>query len=145
MIAQIRKDWLTARKEKRVAEAALLSTLVSEITMVGKNDGNRETTKEETIKIIKKFIQNVEEIIKLKAESGADAAAEKLEQEWLSRYMPKQMSSEELTAVINEIVGKLPEKSMKVMGAVMGQLQKGHAGLYDGKEAAKLVKQALMS
>ena len=145
MIAQIRKDWLTARKEKRAAEAALLSTLVSEITMVGKNDGNRETTKEETIKIIKKFIQNVEEIIKLKAENEDDATAEKQEKEWLSRYMPKQMSEEELSAVINEIVSKLPEKSMKVMGAVMGQLQKGHAGLYDGKVAAKLVKLALMS
>ncbi|MCK5808296.1 GatB/YqeY domain-containing protein [bacterium] len=145
MIAQIRKDWLTARKEKRSAEAALLSTLVSEITMVGKNDGNRETTKEETLKIIKKFLQNVEEIIKIKREQESDAAGEEQEKEWLVRYLPKQMSEDELVKAIQAIVEELPEKSMKVMGAVMGQLQKKYAGLYDGKSAAKLVKQALMS
>lgn len=145
MIAQIRKDWLTARKEKRSAEAALLSTLVSEITMVGKNDGNRETTKDEMMKIIKKFVQNIEEIIKLKGESESDATSEKQEKEWLSRYLPKQMSEKELSEIIEKIVSELPEKSMKVMGAVMGRLQKEHGGLYDGKEASKIVKQALTS
>ena len=145
MIAQIRKDWLTARKEKRSAESALLSTLVSEITMVGKNDGNRETTKDETIKIIKKFVQNIEEIIKIKGESESDATGEKQEKEWLSRYLPKQMSESELSDIVNKIVADLPEKSMKVMGAVMGKLQKEHGGLYDGKVASKIVKQALTS
>lgn len=145
MITHIRKDWIAARKEKRSAEAALLSTLVSEITMVGKNDGNRETTKEETIKIVKKFLQNIEEIIKLKAENGGDSESEKKEKEWLSRYLPQQMSEEELTAAIDEIVATVPEKSMKVMGAVMGQLNKAHGGLFNGKMAAVIVKKVLSS
>jgi uncharacterized protein len=54
MMDKLRADLLTARKE-RSDMTGLLTALVGEAAMIGKNNGNRETTDEEVLRIVKKF------------------------------------------------------------------------------------------
>ena len=69
---KIKQDRIAAMKAKDSQKSTFLSTLYAEAAMVGKNDGNRDTTDEETVKVIKKYIAGANETIKLAKEIGRD-------------------------------------------------------------------------
>ena len=128
LINKIKSDALIARKARQTDTATLLTTLYSEASMVGKNAGNRESTDQEVLQVIEKFIKNANEI------------------KVLSKYLPKKMSYEELGHVIRGIIKGLTltkDKSPKLMGEVMGMLKILHGGTYDGKVASEIVKKGL--
>jgi hypothetical protein len=143
LLAELRKMMMKAKLEKDTVKGNLLSTLVAEAVMVGKNDGNRETTDAETIAMIKKFLKNVNETLALMEEMGKDKTESLREKEILESLLPKQLDEAELEKVIVEIVAALPEKSPRQMGAVMAELKKKYDGQFDGKTASGLVKKAL--
>ncbi|MBP5435665.1 GatB/YqeY domain-containing protein [bacterium] len=143
MINDLKKMMMKAKLERDTLKGNLLSTLIAEAVMVGKNDGNRETTEAETLNVIKKFLKNVNENIKLLDEIGKDKSDALREKEILESLLPKQLSEEELYAKIVEIVATLPDKSPRQMGVVMAALKKDFDGQYDGKAASSLVKKAL--
>ena len=143
MINDLKKMMMKAKLERDTLKGNLLSTLIAEAVMVGKNDGNRETTEAETLNVIKKFLKNVNENIKLLDEIGKDKSDALREKEILETLLPKQLSEEELYAKIVEIVATLPDKSPRQMGVVMAALKKDFDGQYDGKAASSLVKKAL--
>ncbi len=143
MLATIRKDLFEAKKNHDTVRSNLLSTLLGEATAVGKNAGNRESTPEEVMQVVRKFIKNIDETIALLEKEGKPTEKEKTEKAILESYLPRQMTPEELGKAIDEIIAALPEKSPKMMGAVMAQLKERHSGRYDGRTASQLVKEKL--
>lgn len=71
------------------------------------------------------------------------AAKERTEKEILSVYLPKQLSENELSALIDTTIETMQPDGMKDMGKVIGAVkgQTGTAG--DGAMIAKLVKEKL--
>ena len=65
------------------------------------------------------------------------------EKEILSAYLPTQLGEAQLEEIISTMVAELPEKSMKMMGQIMGKLNKAHGGAFDGKVASEIVKRQL--
>ena len=61
----------------------------------------------------------------------------------LEKFLPKQMSSGEIEAVVNEVIQSTGASSMADMGKVMGMANKQLAGKADGKLIAELVKKSL--
>ena len=61
----------------------------------------------------------------------------------IERYLPKQLSPEELEVVVKKIVEETGASSMKDMGRVMGLANKELAGKADGKAISVVVKQLL--
>jgi len=59
LMEQIKTAQVTARKTG-AQEASLLTTLLGEAAMVGKN-ANRETTDQEVVAVVKKFVKNIDE------------------------------------------------------------------------------------
>ena len=139
LLETIKKDLIEARKAKNMLASAVLSTLYSEATMVGKNAGNRETADSEVVAKVKAFIKNIDETVKSLPEGHSQSTELGKEKELLQKYLPKQMSEEELKNSISEI-GIAYEKSMKSMGKIMGELKTRYDGTYDGKIASALVK-----
>lgn len=143
LLQQIKKDQLQARKDKQAAEATLLTTLIGEAAMIGKNDGNRESTDDEVITVVKKFIKNNKElmnIVKPETDGYADAKAEN---EFLTQYIPSQMTEEELRVAVQSRICTLDEISPKLMGSIMKWLKDNYVGHYDGNLASKVVKELL--
>ena len=144
MLKQIRKEMLMAKKEKDSFKSSVLATVLAEAMMIGKNDGNRETTDEEVQKHIRKTIKNLKETISLLEEGGKDTAKEKKEIEILEAYLPKQMTADEIETIVDEAIsstGATTKKEMgKVMGAVMKKIPKGTA---DNSMVSKLVESKL--
>lgn len=118
---------------------ALLSTLYAEAYKIDKVD----TSDDKVIAIVRKFVTNAEESAKARASRGEATDKEKYEIEVLTRYLPKQLTEEQLEATIEGIIAVLPERSIKMMGAVMAKLKAGFGGEYDGKLASDLVKKTL--
>jgi len=143
LMEQLRVDQLAARKTKKNEPAAILTTLIGEAAMVGKNDGNRETTDEEVVAVIKKFIKGSTEVMERTATDSVAHKVAEFEVNFLAMYLPRQMSDEVLRIKITEIGDELGLSSPKDMGTMMKALKERYAGSYDGKAASTLVRDYL--
>ena len=145
LFAQIKSDQLAARKARDGLKATLLTTLIGELTAIGKNDGNREVIDADVVKLVKKFLDGVNETIALiKDASNVDGSADRYvnllkEQSYLTAYMPQQMDEATLTEVLCELV----TESGPNLGKLMGLLKERYAGQYDGKMASTVAKSVI--
>jgi uncharacterized protein len=139
LLACIKADQLSARKEKRAVTASLLTTLIGEASMVGKNAG-RETTDAEVVATIRKFLKGVDESLRVAGDYRDDAQCTVLweEKTALESYLPRQMDKSELKRVLTQFNAENANK-----GVLMKFLKDNFAGQYDGKLAAQVVDEFL--
>ncbi len=77
-------------------------------------------------------------------EGRADLAQrENFQLEIISRYLPKQMSEDEITQALKSIIEQVGAKGPQDMGKVMGTATKSLAGKADGKMISDIVKKLL--
>ena len=97
------------------------------------------------VKILQKLVKQRKESAEIyKTQGRADLFD--IEQEEIvviEAYLPAQLSKEEITAVISQIVDSLGTVTMKEMGKVMGLANKELAGKADGKLISEVVKTIL--
>lgn len=144
LVNKIKEDSIAARKNAVKEDlrsntiAVFLVTLYAEIVAVGKNKGNRETTDDEAISVIKKFIENN----KVMAQYANDhmRKVQEIELEVLKGYMPEMISEETLRAEIQSLISGIENPSAKNIGQVMGALKKKFGSAYDAKLASEIVK-----
>jgi uncharacterized protein YqeY len=142
LINKIKEDLLTARKNKSTIKVSLLSTLVGESVMVGKNSGNRETNDSEALGVIRKFLKNAEETLQRLNSIGRDTTDIKEEITVLKQYLPQQLETDDLIKII---LTMKQENQLINMGQVMKLLKEQYNGLYDAKNASNIVKSVLVS
>lgn len=130
LFEQIKKDQLTARKNKESEKALWLSTLIGELQR-----GEKDFSDVKVLGLIKKNLDNLRENLK----HHPDSEAVKNEISFLESYLPKQLNDDELKAVIQKLIAE-GATNMKL---VMTGLQTQYTGLYDGKKASGFVKDAL--
>lgn len=138
LLSTIRRDQVSARKSREALATALLTTLLSEASMIGLNDGKRESTDIEVISVIKKFIKGIDETLTIRPSDDLYQ-----ERAILERYLPSQLSEDELKNIVTAIVERLGGPSMKIMGPTMKLLREHYEGQYDGKLASEVVKRVL--
>ena len=63
----------------------------------------------------------------------------------MEKYLPKQLSAEEVKVKVQEIIAETGATSIKDMGKVMGIANKALAGLSDGRTISTIVKELLSS
>lgn len=73
------------------------------------------------------------------------AAKELLQLEVINRYLPKQLSADELTAELKKIIAEVGASGPQDVGKVMGTATKKLAGKADGKMIADVAKKLLTS
>ena len=99
----------------------------------------------EVHKILQKLVKQRKDSASIFSEQNReDLAIPELEQaEIISRFLPKQMSENEVEIVVVEIISKTGANSMKDMGKVMGLTNSQLAGKADGKTISGIVKKLL--
>ena len=108
--------------------------------------GAGDTVSDETaIKLIQKLSKQGKESAELfKSQGRDDLADEELAQvAIMEKYLPKQMSEEEITTALKEIIAQVGANKPQDMGKVMGVATKQLAGKADGKVISAIVKQLL--
>ena len=124
---QINKDYMTAFKEKNVVAKNLLSVVKGEIQTTEKNTGS-ELSDEDVVKILTKTAKSLKEM----ANSGSEMA--KTELEIVEAYLPKQMSKDEITQKVTELVNS----GITQMGAIMKEFSSLPA---DKKMVSEIVRE----
>ena len=71
------------------------------------------------------------------------AQKEKEEMELIERFLPKQLTEQEIKDVVTKIITETGAASPADMGKVMGVASKQLAGLADGKTISNIVKELL--
>lgn len=133
LIEQIRQKQIEARKARSV-DASLLTTLLGEAEMVGKNAGNRAPTDEEVVTVIKKFIKNIDETLEAMKFSSDGKVIDLInEKKTLEQFLPKQLDEDTLRMIT---------KNCKDLPDFMRYLKQEYAGRYDGKLASAIAKEA---
>lgn len=142
LLAQLKKDSLLARKAADRVRGTMLSTLIGEAEMVGKNAANRESTDEEVQQTIRKFLKNNQEALGVIKDPDRRALLEQ-ESAILIAYLPPLASDAEVKAFIAASVATLAEPGPKQMGVVMGALKAKYGNDFDARQASTWIKDAL--
>jgi len=140
LLINIKNDIMLLRKAKSKFALSIVTTLCGEAAMVGKSKGNRESTDAEVVQVVKKFIKNIQEtMLKVKL-SESQIYDMEYEVEILSKYLPEQLTADELTTLITKLISDECYSLPKDMGKVMKHLSIEYAGRFDGKVASDIIK-----
>ncbi|MEU6386661.1 GatB/YqeY domain-containing protein [Streptomyces bauhiniae] len=134
------------RDELRSATLRLTLAAITKEEVAGKE--KRELSDDEVLKVITKEAKKRREAADAFAQGGrpAQAEREKAEGELLATYLPKQLSDDELTAIVAQAVEEAKAggaEGPRAMGAVMKIVNPKVAGQADGGRVAAIVKQQL--
>ncbi|MDP3313363.1 GatB/YqeY domain-containing protein [Lutibacter sp.] len=137
------KDAMRA-KDKVALES--LRAIKSEILLAQTKSGAAEELSEvEEINLLQRLVKQRKDSASIYLEQGRNDLAEpELAQvEIITQFLPVQLSNEELTIIIGEIIQKVGATSIKEMGAIMVEASKQLAGKSDGKSISLVVKKLL--
>lgn len=107
--------------------------------------GDGELSDEAAIKIIQKLVKQRKDSAEIFTTQGRSDLAEKELEEVVAieKYLPKQLTQEELEAKLKEIISKVGATGASDMGKVMGVATKELAGIAAGKAISETVKKLL--
>lgn len=136
-------------KEAMLAKDAIrlrgLRAIKSAILLAKTEKGNAELTEEAELKLLQRLVKQRKESAEIyEQQNRLDLLAiEKEELEVIEKYLPKQLSREEVEAKIKELLSQSGFSTMKDMGKAMGAANLALAGKADGKTISEIVKSIL--
>ncbi len=146
MFDTISNDLKEAMKAKDKVALDTLRNIKKALIEAKTAPGAGDTVDDATaIKIIGKLAKQGRESATLyESQNRADLAAEELAQvAVLEKYLPKQMSDEELAEALKAIIAEVGATTPQEMGKVMGVATKKLAGKADGKAISAKVRELL--
>lgn len=136
------KAAMKARDKNRLS---ILRQVHGEIKNIEVNE-RREITDADVDAMLKRTIKQTKETLdgSIKAGNDQERTDRLTEQvEILESYLPKQVSGEELIALIEEVLAETGAATKKEMGKVMGTLTQKTGGNFDKAQAAKELQSRL--
>ena len=142
---RIKPDLITAMKAKDQASLRGIRAIKAAILLAKTDGSGNEITSDLEIKMLQKLIKQRKDSLEIYEQQGREdlAVTEREEIAVIEKYLPEQISAEELEEVIKTIIAQTGAASMKDMGKVMGMASKQLAGKADGKTISGIVKQLL--
>lgn len=146
MLDQLQEELKIALKAGEKAKMMGLRNIIGKIK-AAQIDKGETLTDEESLKILKTAAKQLKESIDQYRKGGRDDLAEKeaFELTLLEKYLPEQLSEEQIRQTVKNIVKNTGAGSMQDMGKVMGATMQELAGSADGKIVQKIVQEELSS
>lgn len=132
----------TAMKAKDKESLAALRAIKSAILLAETEKGGKDELNEATeMALLQKLVKQRKESAEIfSKENRQDLADVEINQaKVIEKFLPQQLSDEELKTAVEAIVSKVGATSKKDMGKVMGIASKELAGKADGKRIAAVV------
>lgn len=136
------KDAMKAKDEAALRSLRAIKAAI----LIEKTSGKgTEITEAEETKLLQKMAKQRKDSIEIFTQQNREdlAIKEKEELAIIEKFLPQQMSVDELTAVLKEIMATVGASSPADMGKVMGLATKQLAGKAEGKLISETVKQLL--
>ena len=143
---QIMAEMKEAMKAKNEAVLRSLRAIKAEIIKAKTEPGAGGEIDEATEqKFLQKMMKQRRDSLEIFEKQGREdlASKEKEEMEVIERFLPKQMTGEEIKEAVVKIIADTGASSAADMGKVMGAASKQLAGKADGKTISTIVKELL--
>lgn len=138
-IAMKAKDTVALEALRAIKSAILLAQ-----TDKGAGSGLSE---EDEVKLVQKLVKQRKDSAAIFTEQGRDdlAGPELAQVAVIERFLPEQLTEEEIEKVVIQTIDSVGASGMRDMGKVMGIVSKELAGQADGKTISSIVKNKLSS
>ncbi len=144
---QLRDELKQAMLSKDELKTSVLRMILSAINYfeIQKGGAGYEATEEDVLAVLEKEVKqhrdSIEQFKLGKREELVDKETKELE--IIQKYLPEQLSEEEVKNLVKDAVSKTGASTISDMGKVMGALMPKVKGKADGSMVSKLVKEAL--
>ena len=145
---KITEDIKAAMKSKdkvRLETVRSIKKFLLEKEVSARGEGKDSLSEAEEIEVVVQAAKQRRDAIEQYQKAGRQELAdnEAAELAIIEEYLPKQLSGEEATAIIEEIIAQVGASSPKDMGKVMGPAMQQLKGKVDGKKVQEIVKNKL--
>ena len=147
LIDKISNSIISAMKEKNSSELESLRAIKSALLLAQTQKGSEgNVSQSEEVKILQKLVKQRKESAEIynKQNRLELADVEIRQSKIIERFLPAQISIEDLEKIIIEIINQTGAEGMKDMGKVMGIASTKLSGKADGKTISNIVRSKLM-
>ena len=147
LIDKISNSIISAMKEKNASELESLRAIKSALLLAQTQKGSeRNVGQSEEVKILQKLVKQRRESAEIynKQNRLELADVEIRQSKIIERFLPAQISMEDLEKIIIEIINQTGAEGLKDMGKVMGIASTKLSGKADGKTISNIVRSKLM-
>ena len=139
------KAAMKAKDKVRLETVRSIKKVILEKESTLRAQGQEALTETQEIEVLTQLAKQRRDSIEQYHKAGRDDLAEQEAQELaiLEEYLPKQLSDEEVAAVIDEIIATVGATSAKDMGKVMGPVMQKLKGRAEGQKIQAMVKEKL--
>jgi uncharacterized protein YqeY len=150
MEKKIQNDIMNAMREKdeiklTALRAVKTSIMQTKTSPTFKGDRDSVLPDSDVLKIIQKLVKEREDSAKIYVDAKRQELADKeiAEAVILKTYLPKQLSVEEVTEIVKNVIDEIGATSIKDMGKVISVVNSRIGGQSDGKTISGIVKNLL--
>ena len=142
---RIAEDLKTAMREKNTESLNALRAVKAALLLLKTEKNAGEITEEMELKLLQKLVKQRKESAEMYKEQNRDDlyGEEVAQMNIISKYLPEQMSEEEITAVVKRLIAQENIVDIKGMGKLMGLASKELAGKADNKAVSDVIKKIL--
>ena len=142
---RIMTDLKEAMKAKDQAALRTIRSIKAAIQLQKTDGTGTELDESGEIKMVQKLMKQRQDSLDIYVKQDREdlAVTEREEIAVLEKYLPEQMSADDLKAFVTDLIGRVGASGMKDMGKVMGMASKELAGKADGKSISAIVKSLL--
>jgi len=135
----------TAMREKDRVALDSLRAVKLQILLLKTEARGAEVSEEQEIAILQRMIKQRKDSHEQFAAQGRNdlAEVEDAQMKVIEKFLPQQLSAEELEVEMKKIISETGSESMKDLGKVMGVASKTFAGKSDGKSISEMAKKLL--
>ncbi len=141
VIEQLEQDLAAAMRERDQVRLQVLRLLKSALKNYQIEVGH-ELSQQEMMRVLQKEAKKRRDSIEAYEKAGRNdlVAEESAELKEIDRYLPAQMSDDELRAITQKVIGDNPEAQM---GQIIGQVLARTDGQADGAAVSRIVREEL--
>ena len=140
------KTAMKAKEDLTVSTLRLIVAALKDRDIAARSKGNAEGIDEDDIlALLQSMIKQRRDSVAAYHNGGRQELAKREgdEIDIIQRFLPEQLSDDDIAAAVEQVLAETGAASLKEMGGVMGTLRQKYAGCMDFAKAGALVKERL--
>lgn len=144
---KVMEDMKAAMRAKDAVALEALRAIKSAILLAQTESSSKELSEKDELKILQKLVKQRRDSAQIFNEQNrSDLAEPEINQaKIIEKFLPEQLSEQEIAQIVKQIITDTGAASMSDMGKVMGAANAKLAGRADGKTISTIVKRELSS
>ncbi len=145
-ITESLKAAMIAKDEASVSTLRMINAAIKQKDIdVARPRGDQQISPEEVLSLMQGMIKQRRESVDLYVKGGRQELADKETAEIaaIEKFLPKQMSEDEVRGVVKGLITSTGAAGIKDMGKIMGVLKTQYAGQLDMGKASGIIKEML--